>query len=975
MATRKTTSSKGTGKPARASETSARAQKGAVRTTPNLTEEIERMSQAPEAVAVAEPPVAQSVQPQEPRATRNPRKGKSNEPTLGAAVLAGQPLTIGASATPTTVEQLDDRIVIRFAPVAPHPYPPKPALLQELAAAEAAQTAAEAVTATTRFAAQSVAPPGAPPRLPPRGPDRPLTARVTEPKAPGSPAPLRERPRTDDGFRLPFPEPMLERDSVRDGQRAAEGARDGEREGDSRAAGEPLADQEPRGRRRRRRGRGRGGRADAPFDGGPGGGPGAELRPPAGRDSFAKDAGARPAGAPEPADAFEQAHTDDRAWRPGEDELTGEDGPELVDDSDENGFVSVDDDVAASDGPPLRGLDRADVEPAADDPRGQRRGRRGRGRGRDRDRGMREIEVGGPGAEIVPEADAEEMLSERGADEEGGVEIGDAPRPRPEDEDYRFRRGRRPRIREPREMIDVETADVGTEPPAEKKMVINVVPHEECRIGLLKDGVLEEIYIERASSENHVGNIYKGIITNVEPSIQAAFVDFGIGKNGFLHISDLHPEYFGGGGNDDRTESIGRKTPRRHRPPIQSCLRRGQEVIVQITKEGIGTKGPTLTTYVAIPGRFLVLSSGMQGLGVSRKIEDEEKRRTIRAMLNDLEPIPGMGVIARTATFGRTRQELQNDLNYLHRLWRAVLKRQKQDRAPCELYRESDLVIRTIRDVFTSDVKQIIIDDADVAQRARDFLSIFSPDSAQIVTLYEGDEPIFHKFGIENELERLHARHVPLRSGGSLVIDQTEALVAIDVNSGKFREQADSEDTAFRINMEAADEIPRQLRLRDLGGVVICDFIDLRDPGHRREIEHRLVRNLKAHKERAKILRMSSFGIIEMTRQRQRASLQRSVYKECTHCRGMGLVKTAESVALDVMRLVQLAGTKEHVSRIEIMTSLEVANMLQNRKRSQLHELETTQRRTVIIHPDPTFGLDHIEMRCTDNRGRVVPHG
>lgn len=564
-------------------------------------------------------------------------------------------------------------------------------------------------------------------------------------------------------------------------------------------------------------------------------------------------------------------------------------------------------------------------------------------------------------------------MSERRSLDEGEVEIGEAPAPRPEDEDYRYRRGRRRGpIREPREMIDVETAEVETEPAAEKRMVINVVPHEECRIALLKDNMLEEIYIERASSENHVGNIYKGIVTNVEPSIQAAFVDFGINKNGFLHISDLHPEYFGGG---QRTEDVGRKMPRRNRPPIQSCLRRGQEVVVQITKEGIGTKGPTLTTYLSIPGRFLVLMPGMNELGVSRKIENEDQRRALRSLMNELERIPGVGFIARTAALGRTVQELRNDMNYLTRLWRAVEKREKSDRAPCELYQESDLVIRTIRDVFTADVKQIIVDDAQVAEHARDFLSVFSPDSDQIVTLYEGGEPIFHKFGIEHELERLHSRHVPLRSGGSLVIDQTEALVAIDVNSGKARSQDDSEETAFRINMEAADEIPRQLRLRDLGGVVICDFIDLRDLLHRREVERRLVRNLKAHKERAKILRMSSFGIIEMTRQRQRASLTRSVYQECSGCRGTGLVKTAESVALDVMRLIQLAVAKEHVTRVEVLLSLEVAKLLQNRKRSQLHELEVDHRRTIIVHPEPHFGLDHVEIRCTDNRGRVVPHG
>ncbi|MBI5866071.1 MAG: Rne/Rng family ribonuclease [Planctomycetes bacterium] len=503
-------------------------------------------------------------------------------------------------------------------------------------------------------------------------------------------------------------------------------------------------------------------------------------------------------------------------------------------------------------------------------------------------------------------------------------------------------------------------------------MIVNIVPGEECRIAIIEEGKLEQIYLERASAENHVGNIYKGVVTNVESSIQAAFIDFGLGKNGFLHISDLHPRFFPGG--EERTENVGRKLPRKARPPIQKCLRRGQELIVQITKEGIGTKGPTLTTYLSVPGRFLVMMPGMRHLGVSRKIEDEDLRRKLKAQLNELELPDDIGFIARTAAEDRTKKELQADLNYLTRLWRAVEKRIANDRAPAELYRDSDLVIRTIRDVFSSDIERIMIDDSSVTERAAEFLAIFSPRARDIVVHYEQDQPIFHRYGIDAELERLHSRHVPLRSGGSLVIDQTEALVAIDVNSGKFRTEDDAENTAFKINMEAADEIPRQLRLRDLGGVIICDFIDMRMEQHRREIERRLIANLKQHKERAKILRMSQFGIIEMTRQRQRASLTRSVYQDCHHCRGTGLVKTSESVALDVMRLLQLAVTKENIRSVEVSVSPEVAYLLQNRKRQPIHELETEHRRTISIRPEPLFSLDQVQIQCADNRGRLVPH-
>lgn len=551
---------------------------------------------------------------------------------------------------------------------------------------------------------------------------------------------------------------------------------------------------------------------------------------------------------------------------------------------------------------------------------------------------------------------------------------------RDEDEDEydddrrrRFRRGRRPRRGEKRRE---EGAEVDVEPaPARKvrrEMIINVVPRDECRIAILENGRLEEIYIERASSENHVGNIYKGVVTNVEPGIQAAFVDFGLGKNGFLHISDLNPTYFPRG--EGRTEQVGRKMPRRARPPIQKCLRRGQEVIVQITKEGIGTKGPTLSTYISIPGRFLVMMPGMRKLGVSRKIEDDDIRSKLRTAMNALE-LPGdMGFIARTAASDRPVAELQNDLNYLMRLWRAVEKRTKREKAPAELYRESDLVIRTIRDVFTDDIERIIVDESDVAERAQEFLSIFSPNSADIIQKYTAPEPIFHKYRIEDELERLHSRHVPLPAGGSLVIDQAEALVAIDVNSGKFRTGEDAEATALKINLEAADEIARQLRLRDMGGVIVCDFIDMREDRNRRAVERRLINNLKQHKERAKVLRMSSFGMIEMTRQRQRASLTRSVYQDCQFCRGYGLVKTPESVALDIARTLQFAVTHDNIRTIEVKVSPEVAFLLQNRKRAMLYRLEQEHNRVISIRQDHAIGMDHYEIQYTDPRGRLIPH-
>jgi ribonuclease E len=506
---------------------------------------------------------------------------------------------------------------------------------------------------------------------------------------------------------------------------------------------------------------------------------------------------------------------------------------------------------------------------------------------------------------------------------------------------------------------------------AGKKMIINVVAGEECRIAVLDEaGRLEELYMERASAESHVGNIYKARVTNVEPSIQAAFVDFGMSKNGFLHISDLHPQYFSSAKRD--TEEVGRKTPRRERPLIQRCLRRGQEVIVQITKEGIGTKGPTLTTYLSLPGRYVVMMPGMDRLGVSRKIDDEESRKRMREVLGQLDLPKGMGLIVRTAGLDRSRRDLQRDLSYLTRLWQAVSKRASSEKTPAELYRESDLVIRTIRDVFDQSISKIIVDDKASCEKAREFLAIAMPRSRERIEEYQGSEPLFHKYGIEDEIEKIYSRQVPLPSGGSLVIDSTEALVAIDVNSGKSRQHDNAEESAYKTNLEASEEIARQLRLRDLGGVIICDFIDMRADRHQRAVERAVRDALKKHKERAQVLRMSRFGIIEVTRQRRGPALSQSVYHDCPHCKGSGLVKTSESMTLGVMRMLQLAAQRDNIQTVEVRVSADVAYQLLNRKRYDIHQLEQQTGKTIIVRADSHVGLDQAEFECLDAQRQPV---
>ncbi|MHC4311146.1 MAG: Rne/Rng family ribonuclease [Planctomycetota bacterium] len=406
-----------------------------------------------------------------------------------------------------------------------------------------------------------------------------------------------------------------------------------------------------------------------------------------------------------------------------------------------------------------------------------------------------------------------------------------------------------------------------------REMLINVAESEECRVAVVEGGSLEELYVERTSIGSHVGNVYKGKVANIESGIQAAFIDFGIGRNGFLHISDLHPRYFtkSGGG---RADNIGRRKSLKQRPLIQDCLRKGQELVVQVTKEGVRTKGPTLSTYLALPGKYLVMMPWMHKHGISHKIEDEDERKRLRQILAQSKPPKGIGFIIRTAGQGCSKRDVQNDLKYLKRLWTAIEKRIDSERAPGELYQESDLVIRTIRDVFNSKISKIICDSETVVRKIRDFLAIATPRLKRRATYYDGNVPLFHKYRIEGEITKVQSRTVELKAGGSIVIEQTEAMVSIDVNSGRHRKPKSAEQTAYETNMEAATEIARQLRLRDLGGLIICDFIDMQSEKHRRDVEKVFRTAAKADRARSRILRMSRFGVLEMTRQRIRPSLQ-----------------------------------------------------------------------------------------------------
>jgi ribonuclease E len=450
--------------------------------------------------------------------------------------------------------------------------------------------------------------------------------------------------------------------------------------------------------------------------------------------------------------------------------------------------------------------------------------------------------------------------------------------------------------------------------------------------------------------------------------------DRGRGRGGRDRDRDRGPR---GGERGDRFKSGGGPKGGRDRglpkPKIQDVFKKGQEVIVQVIKEAVGTKGPTLSTYISIAGRYLVLMPSLNRVGVSRKIEDHDARRRLREIMSTLAPPKGVGFIVRTAAIDRDAKELQNDLAYLLRLWQVVVKRLKRVQGPCEIYRESDMITRTIRDIFTADIDTIWVDEANAFAHASEFLQIVMPKFASRIRHFEHTEPLFHKYGVEDEIGRMYSKRIEMPLGGSLVIEQTEALVAIDVNSGNFRADNNAEETAFQMNLHAAKEIARQLRLRDLGGVIVNDFIDMKSESHRRRVEDAFRDALRRDRARTKILRISQFGLIEMTRQRIRPSLKRSIFADCPHCRGNGFVKTSESLAIEVMRLLQLAAHRAPaIQSVQVSVSADAANYLLNKRRRDLAALEEHAKIEITISGVPGLSPEALSVRCFDHSGNEV---
>ncbi len=462
-----------------------------------------------------------------------------------------------------------------------------------------------------------------------------------------------------------------------------------------------------------------------------------------------------------------------------------------------------------------------------------------------------------------------------------------------------------------------------------KKMLINASQPEECRVAVVTDGVLEELDIQIKTREATLGNIYKGAITRVEPSLQAVFVNYGVPKNGFLSINDVHPSYF----PDSFVES-------RRRPRIQDVFKKDGHVIVQVAKEERDHKGASLTTNISLAGRYLVLMPGTDLCGVSRKIEDETERKKLKEILKQLNTPENMGFIIRTAGMGKTKTELARDLGYLLKLWQSIEKNVSQQTPPALLYREHDVVVRAIIEHFSPDISEILVDEKEAHKKAKDFFHQVMPRYENLVRLSQEKRPLFNKYQLEEQIEQVYQKRINLKSGGYIIIEPTEALVTVDVNSGGATKEKGVEETAFRVNLEAAPEIARQLRLRDLGGIIVIDFIDMMQKKHKTDIEKTLKTAFKGDRAKSKILRISTLGLLELSRQRLKSSLGTGEYLECPVCDGRGKIRSPEMSAIAVYRRIKSLLVRGAVSEIRATVPARMAEYLLNNMRAQLSELE-----------------------------------
>ncbi len=484
-----------------------------------------------------------------------------------------------------------------------------------------------------------------------------------------------------------------------------------------------------------------------------------------------------------------------------------------------------------------------------------------------------------------------------------------------------------------------------------KRMLINATQREELRVALVDGQRLYDLDIEIPSREQKKSNVYKGRITRVEPSLEAAFVDYGADRHGFLPFKEINRSYF-----DSQALSSG------HRPTIREAIREGQEIVIQVEKEERGNKGAALTTFISLAGRYLVLMpNNPRAGGVSRRIEGED-RQEMREAMSQLNIPDGMGLIVRTAGVGRSADELQWDLDYLLHLWQAIETGAQNRRAPFLVYQESNIIIRALRDYLRADIGEILVDDPQVYQDAQEFMSQVMPHNIPKLKLYQDPIPLFTRFQIESQIETAYQREVALPSGGSVVIDYTEALVSIDINSARATKGSDIEETALNTNLEAVDEIARQMRLRDLGGLIVIDFIDMTNPRNQREVENRLREVLKMDRARVQVGRISRFGLLEMSRQRLRSSLEEASHIVCPRCDGQGTIRSVESLALAVLRLMEEEAMKERTGQVIAQLPVDVATFLLNEKRLMVQAIEQRHRINILIIPNTHLETPHFQL-------------
>ncbi|MEQ9617601.1 MAG: Rne/Rng family ribonuclease [Deltaproteobacteria bacterium] len=468
------------------------------------------------------------------------------------------------------------------------------------------------------------------------------------------------------------------------------------------------------------------------------------------------------------------------------------------------------------------------------------------------------------------------------------------------------------------------------------QILINIT-FNETRVAVIENGSVAELYVERKSTPRIVGNIYKGIVGKVVPGMQAAFVDIGLEKSGFISVEDVHEDslfdFFLENGD---TSGQGAK---QDKTLIQDILREGQHVLVQVLKESVGGKGAKLTSYIGIPGKYTVLLGSADIVGISRKIDDEEERERLGEVIRDIRP-EGIGFIARTASEGISKEELEQDTRELIKIWEDVKRKSEEKKGPSLLYEEPRLYIKAIRDFISADIKKVLVDSEPVYGEITDYLKRNFPDADMTVELYEDQEPLFRRFGVESEIKKIFSKKVWLKSGGHIIIDEAEGLTVVDVNTGRYQSGKDQEETIYTLNLEAATEIVRQIRLRNLVGIVVVDFIDIKNRQLRDEIYEAFVEALKQDRARSAVLEMSQFGVIQMTRQRIRESLLTELAEPCPNCDGVGLLKSRHTVSYEIIRDIKYHVSKPHVKKIQVHADPGVIQRLKESELQNLKQLE-----------------------------------